>query len=302
MSYFKKNRNKYPEHEFSKFIDVNNSYSNEINYSDINEIDKNSMKRNTNPIMLEPRLQEYIDRKRKFKENNIEAKHLEKQFSITKRDIRLLRDYFKGNRINYNDHINNYSNKQNHRKKYFPSSRFKKDKRVPELKNIDKHELPINRGMFVPDHGTSIYDDMAITNEYMDYRDVNEMRNYRLNKLSGDNHSELDKVFSNDFIKPPERQYESDRNTMYNNKIMNRQFEKCWNNNFDNPIGQNYIDYNKIYNMPSNTKKSYGYRNISSHHFDFVDDRYVNGMNTIIPGLREGTNTRLANKKVFIER
>ena len=57
---------------------------------------------NCNGIMLEPRLQEYIKKKRFYKENSIEPSlPLEREFHITKDDIALIKSLFKGTNKNF---------------------------------------------------------------------------------------------------------------------------------------------------------------------------------------------------------
>ena len=53
------------------------------------------------------------------------------------------------------------------------------------------------------------------------------------------------------------------------------------------------LENDMLRGMPSNTSKSYGYRNPSEHYFEYVDPRYTN-MN-LFP--RFGKSTRDNNKK-----
>lgn len=56
-----------------------------------------------NGICLEPRLQEYIKKKKHYKKNNINpCVSLEKQYSITKSDIKLIKSFLNGNKGVYN--------------------------------------------------------------------------------------------------------------------------------------------------------------------------------------------------------
>lgn len=142
-------------------------------------------------LMLEPRLQEYLKKKKFYKDNSINpCISAEKEFQITSSDIKMLKAYFKGdNDIYRQDRLNNrLGEKRNNQKKYFPSREFRDDERVPKLKKGIKANIPANRGMFASDDGNNCYDvAMKCDNKIMDARDFAEYT-YDKNDNSYDGH------------------------------------------------------------------------------------------------------------------
>lgn len=127
-------------------------------------------------MMLEPRLQEYI-KKRKFnKENNIQSiVPLEKEFSITNNDKKLLRSFLGGNTDVYRQEQYEKIMSQKKKQTSFPSSTFKDDSRVLKINKPD-NKVPLNRGMFVPDKKSRYYEDPIVeqNDKIMDSRDFSE--------------------------------------------------------------------------------------------------------------------------------
>jgi hypothetical protein len=96
-----------------------------------------------NGIYLEPRLQEYIKKKKHYKKNNITPSlPLEKQYSITKGDIKLIKAFLNGDKSIYN-----YNKKDNFQDNYVqekgfemdPDERYRSDPRFKRyLKKVKK--------------------------------------------------------------------------------------------------------------------------------------------------------------------
>jgi hypothetical protein len=87
-------------------------------------------------MTLEPRLVEYLRKKKYFQENNIENQNLEKDFHITDKDTIKLRAHFRGDKrgeIKTNDYINTSDSN-------FPSSKFKHDPRFDRIKKKQEKE------------------------------------------------------------------------------------------------------------------------------------------------------------------
>lgn len=134
-------------------------YTSDPNYSfkfdpyDENDINYNKIA--STKILLEPRLQEYMKKKKYYKINNIiGGVNLEKDYQITNEDKKIMIKFLKGKTI-YDD--NNVANKlPTHTKKpMFPSSNFKPDPRVKIPVKDDK--MPLNMGMFYDDDASKIY-------------------------------------------------------------------------------------------------------------------------------------------------
>jgi hypothetical protein len=138
-----------------------------MNYSNFSEpsFEKNQMS-------LEPRLQEYMNKKKFYKQNNITPGiPVEHEFQITKEDRKLLRSYLRGNTDVYKkyDVVYNQLEKKSHshtkKRQYFPSREFRDDPRVPEIQKNEntRNILPVNRGMFVPENRGRYYDEPETT-------------------------------------------------------------------------------------------------------------------------------------------
>ena len=121
-----------------------------------------------NQMSLEPRLQEYMNKKKFYKQNNIEPGiPIEQEFQITKEDRRLLRSYLNGNTDIYKKYdvvynqLERKSQSKTKRRQYFPSREFRDDPRVPEIQKSEdtRNILPVNRGMFVPENTGRYYDE-----------------------------------------------------------------------------------------------------------------------------------------------
>jgi len=107
-----------------------NNFSNRIYPSKEELVDKLKNMRCDGGIMLEPRLQEYLKKKKYYKQNNIEpCISLEREFQISHRDKRALRAFLRGNKNIYTDKRFGFDSKRRNskidRKKYFPSKAFR---------------------------------------------------------------------------------------------------------------------------------------------------------------------------------
>ncbi len=116
-------------------------------------------------ISLEPRLQEYMSRKKYYKDNDITPSiPLEKEFQITSLDIQVIKAYLNGDNQIY-EKVAKLHKKEGPMRKYtFPSKALMNDERVPKLKKTPNNDTPINRGMFAPDRHGRYYEDMTPTN------------------------------------------------------------------------------------------------------------------------------------------
>lgn len=90
-------------------------------YYDCNKKDK---------ISIEPRLFEYINKKKYYKENSIESDTLDKEFGITDYDKLRIKSYLKGENnknLRFQDYVDTSQS-------YFPSDLLKKDPRFERIK------------------------------------------------------------------------------------------------------------------------------------------------------------------------
>jgi hypothetical protein len=316
------NKNKYPTHRFSSFIDPEFSFNNRVVSSAGNICNDN--------IFLEPRLTEYLKKKKYYREYNIDPSiSLEKEYQITDSDRRLLRSYFSGNRNIYtNEQLEKFEKKKKITNN-FPSKSYRDND--PRVKKINKkdNQLPPNLGMFVPDDftdNTYYQDQPRQIDNILDGRDLAKqtITGFDLNtssfnprtdpRMSGVNvagyeNTDQDKYTSQFKIESLEKK----RSDKYDKS------KKYLDYGLDN-LKDNYQEYNKdfgvgsgcsiqpikdtdyetelIRGMPHHTRKSYGYRNPESHYFSYIDPNFQNADNSVEAWSRGGASTRLDNKSV----
>lgn len=175
---------------YFKYMKTNNSYNftNIVNYPSKGEVVDMLQNMTCNgDIMLEPRLQEYLRKKKFYTDSDIEpCIPPEKEFLITSADLKLLRAFLRGRRDIYDKEVHTKLTQENNRssrssrsnkdKKYFPSREFRDDSRVPNIEKAKKvQEVPVNRGMFAPDRSGRYYEDVVKEeSKIMDSRDFPE--------------------------------------------------------------------------------------------------------------------------------
>jgi hypothetical protein len=86
-------------------------------------------------IQLEPRLVEYLKKKKYFKENDIESHSLEREFNISKNDISKIRSYARGDTFKSDSSHDEFIDPT---KSVFPSSKLKHDARFDRIANKQK--------------------------------------------------------------------------------------------------------------------------------------------------------------------
>lgn len=328
----------YVQHEYSKYIDPEFNFSNLVKYQNNSKADiVNSLKnaRCNGGIMLEPRLQEYLKKKKYYKENGIKPViSLEEEFQITNPDRRILRAFVKGSRDIYQNKkygIENQNKKS--KKQYFPSKEFRNDKRVPKLKQPNM-EKPPNMGMFAPDNINDVfyelgsYENPIEENYIMDSRDFPEnITGYNIDDTRFDPRTDpymdvsvkgekkYDKHTSQYRIDPkktyskqtkPHFSEKSDMdiknkvvipNVSSNNKRSQTTFDYKMGPIKNDILQDRGYETQLIRGMPHHTKKSYGYRNPQEHYYQYIDDDFQNMHNTVEPwGARGGVSTRRSNK------
>lgn len=87
-------------------------------------------------LMLEPRLYEYLQKKKYYQQNDIETNDLKNEYAISKDDMVKIRAFLRGEdaQNNYHQEFIDISGAQ------FPSSSFKKDPRFDRIKEKQKRE------------------------------------------------------------------------------------------------------------------------------------------------------------------
>jgi len=129
-----------------------------------------------NDLTLEPRLQEYLRKKLFYYKNRVRPDvGPEKEFQITEFDIETVKEFLNGNR-------NIYKHMSDERK----TNTKRKKKDIHKNKESKPFEIPVNRGMFVPDDRGRYYEDAEkIMNEkrIMDARDftIDSKKGFNLN-------------------------------------------------------------------------------------------------------------------------
>lgn len=187
MSSYNPHNNKYLTNE-SECIDRQFSFSNEIHPSKDNIIKTNNMLCEGN-IMLEPRLQEYIKKKKFYKQNNIHSPiSPEKEFNITNKDRKILKDFLGGRKNMYLKGNKYIEPKNDITKKSFPSKTYRDgDSRVLKPNNFKYNNDVPNRGMFYSDNPNEYYkQDMIPLDVNMDSRDFGVFTNYEKNGFTNE--------------------------------------------------------------------------------------------------------------------
>lgn len=174
------NTNKYAN--FSKFIDPKFNFDNKVPQSKVALVDEMMNLSCNGNIMLEPRLQEYLRKKRFSKLNNITpCVTLEQEFLITKYDKKMLKAFLKGKRDIYdNPAFDPLKQEKTSKMKriYFPSKYFRDDDpRVQEIEPQSRNK-PKNMGMFAPDDDEEIYYKDE-TNYRTDIREIMDARDFK---------------------------------------------------------------------------------------------------------------------------
>lgn len=175
--------------QLSSYMDPNFNFNNSVNYGDNKFVNKlyKSRSNNKSNMMLEPRLAEYIKKRRYYKQNGVEPSvSLEKTFMITNMDKSVIRAFMRGRPIyddnNYNDFKDRTSMNQSCKKQFFPSKAFRDmDPRVSELEKQGRKEfnVPVNRGMFA---GGKAYDEKVKIDNSIIY-DSRDFSGFSLNDV-----------------------------------------------------------------------------------------------------------------------
>jgi len=143
--------------EYNKNIDYQFSFSNEVYPSKFELVNKIKNMSCDGNIMLEPRLQEYMRKKKIYKQNGVNTViTLEQEYQITDRDKKIIREFIRGRRDIYTNKKFDKFNKSTNTKKQFPSKEFRDiiNENQPQMPITNK---PINRGMFFPDDDEEYY-------------------------------------------------------------------------------------------------------------------------------------------------
>jgi len=297
-------------------------------------------------IMLEPRLQEYL-KKRKFnKDNNITpCIPLDKEYQITNHDKKIIRSFMGGNRNIYNNpHYSKDNVKSSDTKKFFESTTYKNyekyDKVTPKP---ERHVQPMNMGMFVPDNGGSYYDVLEPNPEYaVDARDFkydgsgfdlnttrfNPRADPRIQQPGKETHNKDTSQYKS--VRPQKCEshrvtYNSPKpaqSTNYNlldnttKKLLdeykkqpsrltesflpnsNQNDNQRYEDQFDDLL-EHDMETERMSSIPEHTKKTYGYRDLSEHYFDYLENEDEFTVNALEPWARGGDVTRMDNKKTM---
>lgn len=299
-------------------------------------VDRIKHQRNDGSIMLEPRLQAYLKRKLYLKKHNINPCIApEEEYQVTDMDKNVLKIFLKNRKktpqkpdkkffpsikFRYGDErvpIN---------KKPVDTKPLNRGMFVPDDDN-DYYEGPINRDMPMPDMrevtGYSINDTKfrprsdpemnypwvsgkAKHNKHLSqYRTDEDLIDYsKFKVISSDNFKNYGSYAN---MANPTFSEKSDMDTTNktvtprvksNNKrgLSTYDYRMCQFIGEDREIKDSEFETALIRGMPSNTTKSYGYRNPYEHYFQFIEDDFQNPDNSVIPGFRSGVSTRRDNK------
>ena len=230
-------------------------------------------------IMLEPRLIEYIRKKKYYQENEIEIQYLEKEYDITDNDMMKIRAYLRGDKKNCNN--SKHQNFIDPTKTDFISSKFNKDPRFERLKKKQKKnsDAQIQRHNYgLMNSGYDMYrndrpfasasgDDFKKSNFhpnqwFQNSRDIveeedliNSKKSYRVNQIPLFQNSR-DIVEEEDLINS-KKSYSSTNTYSHPKNVNNRHDINNDPNSVDNIIGQDYSYRNTNYNNKRETENNY---------------------------------------------
>ena len=88
-------------------------------------------------ILLEPRLSEYLKKKKYFRDNGIESTTMEQEYYITNKDMQKIRAYLRGEKCVTN---NKYQDFVDPTQSEFPSTKIK-DKRMERIKKKQENTV-----------------------------------------------------------------------------------------------------------------------------------------------------------------
>ena len=185
----------YPNHEYSKYIDQKFNYSNQVDPitypSKVDVVDALFNMRFDGGIRVEPRLQEYLKKKKYYHDNNIKpCIKPEDEYLITSRDKKMIRALLQGNTDIYTN-WEKYQEDSQKTKQYFPSKQFRdNDSRVQKIEKPNMKK-PENWEMFVPGEEEAYYENKNFNqvDQILDSRDLRadskNMVNYESTLLGG---------------------------------------------------------------------------------------------------------------------
>lgn len=224
-----------------------------------------------NKINLEPRLNEYLEKKKYYLENDIdEAIPLEIQYSISDRDKKIIKSYMRGNmypetkKSRQGDFVDPTG-------QTFPSSKFSDDPRYERLKtkmarDRDAQRQRSNYGIVSNNYDLFRNNNMAsaVGNDRFGMYNMDDLHEEIHRKPQNQNNYFL--MDSRDFVDNPNLLRERKRNTTYNNppKIQYNERlrpsrpdtnQRRSNNNYENDINKiigNLDTYQKRYTTEKN--------------------------------------------------
>lgn len=275
---------------------------------------------NYNSMQLEPRLREYIDKKRFYKENNIKVHNLEQQYRITSNDIKTIKSYIRGDskKHNNNKDMIDVSNSS------FPSGDFKSDPRFERLKKKQQKHLDattqrhnynsISRGYDMYDNTKSYASSFGDNFDINSNKWYDESINSTINKSKNFNNTNtytnpksnynsyvfkqqiIDDPYSTDAILNNINQYSSKVSQQYNNP--NQYFDynlrpvSNTTRNVDTSV-DNYLRFGDD-SATSRNNKAIGYPNPVEHYFSYISDDLQRPEHVVND---RGMPTRLMNKE-----
>lgn len=302
-------------------------------------------------VMLEPRLQEYLKKKKMYHEQNIlPVIPIEQEFSITPEDKKKLNQFFSGKNNLYDKNtIENKNKDRKPEKMVFPSSSFKKDPRVKEIKRPSMDIIPDTGMLFsneknpvntqvsrlqYPLHSRDIVSGECDNGGLSSLLDLNSFDNLECSGLGMD--LDLDNHDSKSLLaeyktKTRDKKIKVTDQPLYpQNNNWDFNYNQASTINYDdkqirpsvstnrqkdiNTMGYQPIPFqgagtgnsNEFHNVsmmcdiPTRTKKTYGYDNSSEHHYQYISDGVQDPSGFTTP--RGGVSTRLDNKKRIVKR
>jgi hypothetical protein len=244
------------EVDWKKHIDNDFSYSNKVNNKPKN-FDEKMGQFTSNNLTLEPRLQEYIKKKKFYIDNKIQQEiSLEREYGISNSDILIIKKFMRGDKKIYDKEVHNkIMSKETLSKKereYFPSKSFRDD----DQKNFGyRKTTKINE--FDPKKTVVLKNSVIKDDDILDFRDL-----------------------STSFTTVKGKGFQLE-NTKMDKKVAG--------------ILDNAEDYSRFDCKEGRIRKSYGYASVEDHNYQFINKRCGTGDDSSV--LRQGQSSRADNKE-----
>jgi len=278
-------------------------------------------------LSLEPRLLEYLEKKKSYKNKSFESENLEKYYAITQKDINFINNYLSGKK---NDTSSDFvehkvskfgsENLHNDFRLHKMEKKQLKDKEALEQKNnyddmYRKYDMYKKNSNFA---SATNNDFKTVFNPRIWLENNNKQDNMVANSKANDMKNRFAGMENTKNVPPPykdNRNFPSSNNYTldsiiskidgFNDKVSCQNFDYDENPNLENLMNlnnnnkkkknidvENYLQYGST---PNRSSKSLGYPTLAEHHFSYISNDISSPDHTVF---ERGMPSRLFNKDI----